>query len=245
MRANGLVLGAIILASASVNAQTPGCASGNCGPSGCYGPQAQCNPCNSGWTFDFGFGSGSGCGKGGSCATGKCGGGLGLGGGECGPECQAFKRLIGWAFYRPLCPKSSCGYKNCCHPPLYALFPCAPNVGCPCDKGCHTPAVPAPVVGTPTPATPANATPAPAKGDTTVPAVPSVPTTPSTAAPAEAGPVVQTALYNKASGATTAQQAPPSKRVSTYDPKRIAGSMPALNPNQFRRPIAPNESCPK
>lgn len=239
MRTNGLVLGTMLLAAASADAQTPGCATGSCGPSGCYGPQAQCNPCNSGWTFDFSFGSG-GSGRGGNCATGKCGGGLGLGSGECGPECQAFKRLLGWAFYRPLCLKSSCAYKGCCRPPLYALFPCAPNVACPCDKGCHTPAVPAPGVGTPHPAAPA-----PAKAEPAIPSVPSVPTTPSTAAPADAGPVVQTALYNKAAGATSAQQVPQGKRASTYDPKKIAAAMPALNPNQFRKPVAANESCPK
>jgi hypothetical protein len=99
----------------------------------------------------------------------------------------------------------------------------------------------------------------PAKTDATMPPVPSVPTTPSTAAPVSAGPVVQTALFNKPAGETLAQpvvapaqpapapaqQTTPSQRVSTYDPKKIAPTMPALDPSQFRKPIKPGESCQK
>ena len=65
------------------------------------------------------------------------------------------------------------------------------------------------------------------------------------AAPATAEPVVQTALFNKPAGASAARPVPQGKRISTYDPSKIASTMPALNPNQFRKPVAPGDSCPK
>lgn len=252
MRTNGLVFGALLITAAAAHGQSAGCANGGCGPSGCYGPSAQCSPCNSGWQFDFGNRSGSRAG--GRCASGRCGTGY-----ECGPECQALKRFLGWAFYRPLCLKSSCAYKNCCHPPLYALFPCPPHVACPCDAGHYAPPHAGPVVGAPATAAPATATPPKAEPAKTpeVPSVPSVPTTPSTAVPANAGPVVQTAMFNKAAGTTsaqpvtaalpvaTAQPTSQGKRLSTYDPSKIAPTMPALDPSQFRKPIKPGEGCPK
>lgn len=216
-----------------------------------------------------------GCDGGGSakCSTGcapKCATGCNQG---CGEECHAFRRLAAWAFYRPLCKQSSCCHYYCCHPPVYALFPCPPHVTCPCPTGCGRPVAatgPAPIPAAPVAPAPKPADPEKDKNKDIVAAGPlvKIPTfkcaanvvappsngpavtppkliasNPMTAAQPAALPV-QTVSFNKPSGETAVRPVPPGPKLSTYDPKKIAAEMPVLNPAQFRKQV-PAESCGK